>query len=403
MVQENGSHSKLNLVFDTWIDNIPIKNCSQINTTDFPNFLLHRNVNVNYCKPIDVNNNEKFYYIIDHMNNLCDLLDDKNMFLTTEIENLCRDKNLKIMLINRFEINVNELEIMKKLIDIIKNKNLKEKNFYLLNNNPYLIKYKTELNTDINVHTTRFLAEYISNTMNKYDINFKQDKEFLFLCQNRVSKAHRIILLSYLLKSEIINDTNWSLISPNYNYNILYDNVFSTYINENKGLIETLIHVKDKYSIYENKINIDQYEEIIETQNFTNSYINITTETYFSDYEIHISEKSFKSFYFFQLPLFISEYNHLRYMRLMYNFDFFDDLINHSYDLEKNNVKRMHMIFDEIKRLYDNKEQVIEFYKKNKERFYNNQKIVKSILTNNDTANYFNSLIKKESAQKKFI
>ena len=56
-------------------------------------------------------------------------------------------------------------------------------------------------------------------------------------------------------------------------------------------------------------------------------------------------------FNFLQLPLFVATKHHVKKMRELYGFDFFDDIINHSYDEEPDNGKRMKMIIDEIIRL----------------------------------------------------
>ena len=57
---------------------------------------------------------------------------------------------------------------------------------------------------------------------------------------------------------------------------------------------------------------------------FKNTYINIVTETYFDfkKYDIHITEKSFKPFYYFQLPIFLAPPNHIKMMREEYDLDF---------------------------------------------------------------------------------
>ena len=67
--------------------------------------------------------------------------------------------------------------------------------------------------------------------------------------------------------------------------------------------------------------------------------------------------------------------NHIKYLKETYNFDMFDDLVNHSYDSELDDKKRIKMIVDEIGRLRDEKELVKDFYTNNIERIKNNRKI----------------------------
>ena len=77
-----------------------------------------------------------------------------------------------------------------------------------------------------------------------------------------------------------------------------------------------------------------------------------------------------------------------------YKLDFFDDIIDHSYDNEPNQRKRLDMFVNEIKRLNDNKESIITFYKNNKTRFENNkQKILNLLNVVNDDYLFFEKLI----------
>jgi hypothetical protein len=67
-------------------------------------------------------------------------------------------------------------------------------------------------------------------------------------------------------------------------------------------------------------------------------------------------------------------------MKEEYGLDFFDDIIDHSYDGESDHKKRLIMIIDEIKRINDNKDLFTEFYRNNQDRFENNKKIIINLL-----------------------
>jgi hypothetical protein len=77
----------------------------------------------------------------------------------------------------------------------------------------------------------------------------------------------------------------------------------------------------------------------------------------------------------------------------MYGFDMFDDLVNHSYDNEIDNGKRLFMVADEIKRLNENPQLIKDFYKNNEERFIKNRNIIYEILNDKRDYNFFQSLI----------
>ena len=128
---------------------------------------------------------------------------------------------------------------------------------------------------------------------------------------------------------------------------------------------------------------------------FENNYVNIVTESIFDDITqtIHITEKSIRPFYFHMFPLILATKGHIKYMRENYGFDFYDDIIDHSYDLEEDQSKRMGMFIQEILRIYNNKEFFINFYKNNKERFENNKKIVESLSNDTNDYQFFKSIL----------
>ena len=161
------------------------------------------------------------------------------------------------------------------------------------------------------------------------------------------------------------------------------------------------IHLFQK-SKYENDYNFDEgghrydHNDSYKVKTYSNSYINITTETNFlSPYIVHITEKTFTPFNFYQIPIFVATYQHVKYLKDMYGFDMFDDILDHSYDNEPDERMRLIMFFNEIKRLNENKELLITFYKNNKERFIYNKEIVVKINNSKRDYDYFKNLIHK--------
>ena len=130
-------------------------------------------------------------------------------------------------------------------------------------------------------------------------------------------------------------------------------------------------------------------------ENYINSYVNLVTETKFFDNEnvIQISEKSFKPFFYYQFPMILATHHHIKAMKEKYDFDFFDDVIDHSYDNEPDQKKRFNLFVNEVKRLHDNKENLIEFYRNNQVRFEINKNKVISIMNNDSDYIFFRSLI----------
>jgi hypothetical protein len=167
-----------------------------------------------------------------------------------------------------------------------------------------------------------------------------------------------------------------------------------------KNEVDYFSNFEIKKSKYEYEYNFDEgghrydHHDAYKVKTYSNSYINITTETNFvSPYIIHITEKTFTPFNFYQIPIFVATYQHVKYLRDMYGFDMFDDLVNHSYDNEIDNGKRLFMIADEIRRLNENPQVVKDFYKNNEDRFIKNRNIIFEILNDKRDYNFFQSLI----------
>jgi hypothetical protein len=80
----------------------------------------------------------------------------------------------------------------------------------------------------------------------------------------------------------------------------------------------------------------------------------------------------------------------------VYGFDVFDDILDHSYDSESDQRKRLFKLFDEIKRIYKNKNKFISNYINLKDRFENNKKLVLELLNNKDDVEFFTSLIENK-------
>ena len=142
-------------------------------------------------------------------------------------------------------------------------------------------------------------------------------KEKIFMCFNRSQKLHRYSLLMFMLKNNLLDDTNWSLI-PHHKVDYdreQYEEIFEVgetvnYKNEIKVLNEMELKVSDyektEFSFDENnEITVlnPKYKNVLLPpeipENYINSYVNLVTETKFLDNEnvIQISEKSFKPFF----------------------------------------------------------------------------------------------------------
>jgi len=157
------------------------------------------------------------------------------------------------------------------------------------------------------------------------------------------------------------------------------------------------IIITKKIDYYEDDVNLlnkNTYklrEKHSSIKSHLESYINIVAETHFSymPMNVHITEKTIKSFYYFQIPIFLSSYNHVKMLREEYDFYLFDDLIDHSYDNEIDDVKRFKMVINEINRLSNMREEITNYYKKNIDKILHNHFFVKSHSNNKTDEKYF--------------
>jgi len=285
----------------------------------------------------------------------------------------------------------------------------------VINNDSKLEEYKQIVGTDINVYSLGFLLKFISGHLITQKIEFKPIKEGkFFLCHNRSPKPHRYSLLVLLRNNNLLDQVDWSLIMGwNRKQNLvggdISKNFFSPFFNfieyeSHKNDIDFFENIGIKKSMYENETSWFSegdlspnfnWKDIYEVRSFHESYVNIVTESNFFSDSVHITEKSIKPFYFYQFPIFLSGVNHVKFLKDKYDFDFFDEIIDHSYDDIKNDKERLIAVFNEIKRLNNNKENIINFYKLNKERFEENKNKVIKIKKSTSDVNYFVSLIDK--------
>ncbi len=427
-----------NIVYDRWDEfgQTPYPNLKlsfptlQMNDPD--NLILHYQDDTSFtnkfkkkkCKFHEVieNPNQNFYYIISHGGvNAHEMFVDERDFNNIKklnpfdehiVDFLKKYDNFYVMFLTEHEPD-NEKSfrlINQYMID----NNVDTKKLFIVNNNSKLDEYKQKYNSNINVYKLNFIPHSSTKVLVKMGgCEFVENKKGrFFMCFNKSPKVHRYALLCLLKKYNLIEDINWSLV-PSWNCQAREDFYTKIFNNEEKKYyqneIDYFYNIKIKRSEYEeNKGWFNEFEDINRKdfpiwlhnpelmENYESSYINIITESMFLDENnnIHISEKSFKPLFYYQFPMILGTHGHIKKMKELYDFDFFDDIIDHSYDDEPNQNKRLLMFVDEIKRLNNMKNTIVDFYKNNKNRFEENKKKVINILNivDNDYK-FFESLI----------
>ena len=393
--------SILNLVFENWDNtNIALPNGNDLfkNSLFLPDF-IHNNelFEVKNVKLTDVHLFNNFYFVIRHKIPLFQYLSESyDLFISDSVKLLIRNKNLKIIFIQEHESEYRIQDTIDLLDKLCIQNNLNSSNFYIICNNAEMSLY--ELSTKINLNKIEFLSEMSYELLKQFNPTFITNKSGKFaLLHNRTPKNHRIILLALLKKYNILENFDWSIIDGwrknlnkdgwYYEYNKILSKNEINNIKEEIDFFDKIDVKRSDYELNTNWFDDDsklEFEKCFMLDSYQNSYINVVTESLFFENAIHITEKVFKPFYFFQLPIFVSSYSYVKKLKELYGFDVFDDLINHSYDDEPNAEKRMFLIVSELIRLIKNKSDVIEFYKNNEYRFIANQNIVKNIKNNNN-------------------
>jgi hypothetical protein len=229
------------------------------------------------------------------------------------------------------------------------------------------------------------------------DVEFVKEKTGkFFMSRNKTAKPHRLNLLFHLMINNILPEINYSKL-----FTYPHDDVMPYFLSFEE---EEIWKMTDLIGPFNRVIKEDDYEDGKNyydyktfgfsnfhgkkrstlhypelKESYENSYVNIVSESAFESQTfypnvIHTTEKSFRPFYYYQIPLILATPNHIKKLKEKYDFDFFDDIIDHSYDNELNDKKRFLMFIDEIKRVNNNKEVIKEFYKNNQERFELNKK-----------------------------
>lgn len=417
-------NKKLYLVYDEWDDDIPLPNLKESSgNTDFnlvgdfinnyTNFFFPQEgymknySTIKYLKLSEIKeySNKKIFYAVKTRFGLEELIEEKNFkFKETIIKELQHNSNFYFLFIREHESETaNDIQCLINYFDI---NNISKDKIYLLSNNPLLENKSKEVG--INFYKINTLSGISSNVFNQLGSNFIEDKKGKFgICFNNSPRNHRYALLLYLKSKNLLEKCDWSLISRSQidKYE-LSKYFYKNDLNDMTDSMEYFKQIKTKFS--ESEINDSVKKELKDidittggvrrpepVDIFEHSYVNLVTETMFDDNlkAIHVTEKSFRPLYFYQIPLILSTCNHINYMKKEFGFDFYDDFIDHSYDNETNQIKRFKLYTNEVNRLFNNIEAVKKYYKSNKKRFESNKKIVENLRFETKDYLWLNSLI----------
>ena len=208
---------------------------------------------------------------------------------------------------------------------------------------------------DMSWFEQRIRLHLVNNQFEKNEILL--DKKFI--CLNQLIRPHRQMLACLIFRNEL-----------------LYPEFYYSLVNVNNNFVPDLMHVLQSHKILgitnddimklhimlpflrldsNPAITLDETHSEIDIF-YQQSLFNIISETQFFESvaygipTIFLTEKSYKPFIYRQIPIMFG--GPLLIKRLRDNgFDVFDDIVDHSYDLEFDHDKRMLQIVAELERL----------------------------------------------------
>lgn len=291
------------------------------------------------------NNNFMFYleYYLKKINN--SIIKKLNPYIIIDAlkDPIDIDENSIIKLLNKYSIAIDKVIILSCTIKTKSTKRLKLFSF------PYFLFVKLYCCKD---------SEYYYN-----NIDIKQRIVNKYLCLNRELKDFRIYTLAYLEKNKLLDKGIYSLANFTYNnFNYMAPVIKPSYKNT---ILSSKINIPSlkNYIINNNVDYTNMLDEVSSNQELTQYDIEFSIRKYFEKSLFSIvTECDFTADYFFvtekttfrllnkhpflviSTPFFIK---HLKFL----GFKTFDSIIDHSYDEEIDNNKRLLKALKESKRL----------------------------------------------------
>jgi hypothetical protein len=280
--------------------------------------------------------------------------------------------------------------------------NINPKHIYISNGNSLLESRKDFYNSKINVNSNNCIPRVMSGVMDRETKHsFVLEREKLFQCYNNMPKPWRFAIYTFFNKEHLLDKVDLSLLGHKHLLNqektvlldILDNKIVEDWFNIGIKSIQNKKGLKSEFENFQFMNNGPQHDLTYRDNLYKHAYINIVTETQCTwDGIEHITEKSIQPFFFYQMPLIIATPHHVKSMKEKWGLDFFDDIINHSYDSIENHILRFHKITKEILRLSKMEDEIKEFVKNNQERFEKNKNIIKQIQHSQSDKNFWKSI-----------
>lgn len=398
----------LNIICDNNTRNDKIRSDSDVIKNLFF-YIEYENYKIYDYKNLKIDHNINYIHLLYHTTTISDYIriyDD--IPINDDMKKLIKE-NSNISVLFFYPTESDHEDSLISLDRILNRENMNAQQFIISNGNSNNVRLKNKINSKIRVHTTNYLhsgqIKQIGTWIENESIQPVFNKKYMFSCHNRrmMSKAHRLTILCFLKKLNILDRVNWSLLRGYEisTYLEFDDDYFRGVVDQNeiKDEIEYFSKIKIKKAEFEEDVTLDTGTDFFDFRNsfinlsYLQSYVNIVTESEYKKNDlIHITEKSINPFLFLQIPLFVATTYHVKMFKEKYDLDFFDDLVDHSYDSIEDGQQRMKMIVDQIIKIHNMGDELDVYYRKNIDRLINNKKKILEIGDFNDTKKFLNSL-----------
>jgi hypothetical protein len=240
---------------------------------------------------------------------------------------------------------------------------------------------------------------YYNKFVTPKDLNSSIKRNKKFLCFNRTSRPHRVILLYLAIKNNLLENGLFSFIFPFYENSVgsiesVKNTILSTYPEETnidyyaQRICEMLpyeldtqgVPAQQKNGFQSNNNNIDFYLD---------TYLHIVSETSFfvgNDCPT-LTEKTFRPICNLQPFIQLGDAHSLKLLKGL-GFKTFEPYINESYDEEMDPRKRMDLIEKELNRINSmTYEEIHEWYHSMMDILIHNQEHMKTFVNHNPIQN----------------
>lgn len=205
------------------------------------------------------------------------------------------------------------------------------------------------------IHYDYFPLELVRRNANivtpSDDLNWtKVTRRFSIL--NGAPREHRVLLMAKLLADDVLQNFNYTWFGRDSIKKIDFDNVYFHQFDSDLMYFVNLVLDWGRFAP-ELELNVDQHSMpfLLSTDFLHSGYFHVVSETGFgSGLSQRISEKSLKPIFANRPFLIYGEPMSVATLR-DWGFCVFDEVIDHSYDLEFNPILRFSMFISELKRL----------------------------------------------------